>query len=941
MKESFNVYGMTCAACQANVTKAVAKLDGVKDVDVSLLGNSMKVDYDEQKVDAKTICDAVDRIGYTAEQKQAPKSETNSLKKEWADRQARVERDRKAAWDRLISSVILMIPLMYVAMGEMLHLPLPAILSGEQNHLINALTQLILAAIIMVIQKHFYIDGFKGLLKRAPNMDSLVALGSGASFVYALAMTYIMAYGYGHGQMTMVHHAAHSLYFDSAAMIVTLVSIGKYLESKSKAKTGDALSKLMDLTPKNTIVIRDGQEVQVAQDQVRVGDIVVMKPGQRVPVDGTVLEGTGYLDQSAITGESIPVEKTAGDEVLSATINENGTFRFKAEKVGDDTTLSQIIRLVDEAGTSKAPIARTADKVAAVFVPIVIGLALATFAGWMIVGGDFRTALNNAISVLVISCPCALGLATPMAIMVGTEKAAQFGILLKNAESLENLHNIQTIVLDKTGTITSGKPSVQDVVNFTDQSDADFLELAAAIEQGSNHPLAEAITAAANGDLAQADAFENISGKGVKAVIGQKTYYAGNRKLMDQVGIAIPEKAETALNDLAEQGKTPMLFADEKQVLGIIAVADTVRQTSAAAIAAFRQQGIHTVMLTGDNAKTARAMADRVGIDEVISDVLPADKEAKIRSLQEKGQFTAMVGDGINDAPALVRADIGIAIGQGTDIAMDSADVVLMKNDLTDVNTAIDLSRAVIRNVHQNLFWALIYNVIGIPLAMGVLTPLTGWTLSPMYGAAAMSLSSIIVCTNAWRLRFFQSKYASTGSKQEAKPSDHKQSEVSSPAVKEEPVVKEKLLLDVQGMMCNHCVASVTYALRHVKGVIDADVKLDPHSALVSTDGTVTHAALEQAVENAGYQVVSITSDQPVKKEDTRMKKQMDVDGMMCEHCQAHVTKALSDVPGVSDVQVSLEKKNATFNAEDSVTDEMLKKAVTDAGYQPGNIRNC
>ena len=915
MEENFNVTGMSCAACQANVTKAVQKLEGVSDVDVSLLGNSMKVDYDSSKLSSQDIIQAVEKIGYGASSK-IQKQEENSLRKEWNERQERVEKESKASRIRLILSVVLMIPLMYIAMGEMMHWPLPACLSGMENHMVNTLVQLIMASVIMLIQKHFYVDGIKGLIHKAPNMDSLVALGSGASYIYALAMTFLMAKSLGVGDMETVHKMAHSLYYDSAAMIVTLVSVGKYLESRSKAKTGDALGKLMDLTPKNATVIRDGEEILVSSDEVQVGDIVLVKPGQRIPVDGIVTKGVGYLDQSAITGESIPIEKQVGDQVLSATMNENGSFQFRAEKVGDDTTLAQIVRLVDEAGTSKAQIARIADQVAGVFVPVVMGISFVTFFGWLIFGASFQTALNNAISVLVISCPCALGLATPMAIMVGTEKAARYGILLKNAQSLENLHKVDTIVLDKTGTITSGKPSVQDVIVYQEQSKESFMNLAASIEMPSQHPLAMAIVSADAQEKKEISSFEDLPGRGISTVIDGITYYAGNLRLMKEKNLSIHKEIQSDLERLASQGKTPMLFANKKEILGIIAVADTIRDTSKLAIQGFKNKGIHVVMLTGDNQRTAQAIAQDLAVDEVISDVLPADKEQEIRRLQNEGRFVAMVGDGINDAPALVRSDIGIAIGQGTDIAMDSAQVVLMKNNLLDVNTAIDLSKAVIRNVKQNLFWAFFYNVIGIPLAMGVLTPLTGWTMSPMYGAAAMSLSSIFVCSNAWRLSFF-------------KPKEIKAVQVESKVVAQRPTVEATI--HIEGMMCNHCVASVDHAIRKVAGVRDVKVDLEGAKAVIQMDEKTSKVAIKQSIVDAGY----IPSEIEAEEKDMKLfgkkeKNEVKVEDMMCKHCVAHVTEALEKVDGISDVHVDLDSKIASFvgNREKAV------EAIKAAGYK-------
>lgn len=917
MIENFNVTGMSCAACQANVTKAVQKLEGVNSVDVSLLGNSMKVDYDSNQVSAQEIISSVEKIGYGASSK-TEKKEENSLRKEWNQRQERIEKERKEAKFRLILSVILMIPLMYIAMAEMMSWPLPSALSGMENMMVNTLLQFILASIIMLIQKHFYIDGWKGLIHRAPNMDSLVAIGSSASYIYAIAMTFIMAQTMGAGNMEKAHMAAHALYFDSAAMIVTLVSIGKYLESKSKAKTGDALGQLMDLTPKNAIVLRDGKELSISSDQVQKGDTLVVKPGQRIPVDGKVVSGIGYVDQSALTGEGIPVEKQVGDSVLSASMNKNGTFQFVAEKVGDDTTLAQIVRLVDEAGTSKAEIARIADRVAGFFVPVVMGISLLTFLGWLLAHASFQTALNNAISVLVISCPCALGLATPMAIMVGTEKAAKYGILLKNAQSLENLHKIDTIVLDKTGTITSGKPTVQDVLSYTMEKDA-FIELAANLERASQHPLAQAIVENASGKIKEVEAFEDLPGRGICATFNQKIYYAGNQRLMEEKGIGISSQVKEDSERLAEQGKTPMFFAYEGKVIGIIAVADTIRDTSKKAIQAFKNKGIHVVMLTGDHQRTAKAMARNLAIDEVISEVLPSDKEGEIRRLQSQGRFVAMVGDGINDAPALVRADIGIAIGQGTDIAMDSAEVVLMKNSLSDVNTAIELSSAVIRNIKQNLFWAFFYNIIGIPLAMGILEPLTGWTMSPMYGAAAMSLSSVFVCSNAWRLSFFHPKEI----KEEAQVNE-------TIVVEKRPSIKVKV--QIEGMMCNHCCATVDHAIRKVAGVNDVKVQLESATAFITMDEKTSKIAIKQAIVDAGY----IPSEIEREEEEMRLfgkkeKEEIKVPDMMCKHCVAHVTEALEKTEGISNVKVDLESKVASFTGNRKKAFEAIKEA----GYQP------
>ena len=871
--EKYNITGMTCAACQANVTRCVQKLEGVDDVNVSLLANQMTVAYDETKLSQQAIVQAVEEIGYGASclQDQGGREE-GGFRREWQNRQQQAQENQKNMKFRLLWSVVLLVPLMYVAMGAMMGLPVPSFLEGTENTLVSALLQLVLTIPILVINRHFYLNGFKSLFHGAPNMDSLVAIGSGASLAYGLFAMFRMAYGFGHGNMALVHEYAHALYFESAAMILTLVTVGKYLEAKSKSKTSDALGKLMDLAPKTAVVVRGGQEQTIPAQQVQAGDIVVIRPGEGIPVDGVVTEGRGYVDQSAITGESIPVEKGPGDPVISATINKNGSFRFQASKVGEDTTLSQIIRLVDEAGNSKAPIARLADRVSGIFVPVVIGIALVTAVVWLLVGQSFEFALSNAIAVLVISCPCALGLATPVAIMVGTGKAAEMGILIKSAESLENLHAVDTVVLDKTGTITSGHPQVTDLLvlepSLTPQT---FLAEAAALELPSEHPLAQAVVEHAKTQalsLPSCEAFEAVAGRGVKATVGGHACLAGNRAFMEENGLlnddTSSKRAREAVDRLAGEGKTPLLFAREGMLTGVIAVADTVRPSSRAAIRQFSDMGLHVVMLTGDNQVTAEAIRRQLGIETAIADVLPTEKEAHIRALQEKGHKVAMVGDGINDAPALTRADIGIAIGAGTDIAIDSADVVLMKDTLEDVATAIDLSRAVIRNIRMNLFWAFFYNILGIPVAAGVLYPLFHLRLSPMIGSAAMSLSSVCVVTNALRLRFFKRK-----------PAAH-------------PAEKDR------------------YHVQAEKETVVAD-------------------AFQGVSEN-------ISESQ---KGRTMMKKVLKVDGMMCAHCQMHVEKALAGVDGVTQAKVDLEKKQAEVTLSKEVDDQVLMDTVTQAGYTP------
>lgn len=861
--EKYNVTGMTCAACQANVTRCVQKLDGVEDVNVSLLANQMTVSYDENKLRPENIISAVEGAGYGASSMEKALEKDTGFRGEWQLRKKQAENSRQSMKKRLIYSVVLLVPLMYIAMGSMLGLPVPGFFTGTQNALVSALAQLLLTVPIIFINRHFYQFGFKALFHGAPNMDSLVAIGSGASLAYGIFAMFRMAYGFGHGDMELVHEYAHALYFESAAMILTLVTVGKYLEARSKAKTSDALDKLMDLAPKTAVVLRNGEEVTIPAEQVAAGDIVVIRPGEGIPVDGVVLKGHGYVDQAAITGESIPVEKNPGDTVISATINKNGSFQFQASKVGEDTTLSQIIRLVDEASNSKAPIARLADKVSGIFVPVVIGIAIVTAVVWMAVGEGFEFALSNAISVLVISCPCALGLATPVAIMVGTGKAAEMGILIKSAESLENLHNVDTIVLDKTGTITSGKPAVTDIVPLTAELNGEeLLILAASAEMGSEHPLAQAIVDRAKAEklpLIQAESFEAESGRGIRAKVDGKDILAGNAVFMEENRLLDGADAGTAserARALAQEGKTPLIFAQDGKLIGIIAVADTIRESSRAAIKRFAQMGLKVVMLTGDNKVTAEAIRKELNINEAITDVLPTQKEAHIRALQEQGHKVAMVGDGINDAPALTRSDVGIAIGAGTDIAIESADVVLMKDSLNDVAAAIQLSRAVVRNIHMNLFWAFFYNILGIPLAAGVLFPVFGWRLSPMIGSAAMSLSSVCVVTNALRLRFFKDK-DKIPDNEENDGTIEKQEAITADEAEEKGEILMTKIIKVEGMMCAHCQAHVFKALSAVEGVQKVEVSLEDKQAVVTLAKDVADQILMDAVTEAGYTPVS------------------------------------------------------------------------------------
>ena len=866
---------MTCAACQANVTKCVAKLPGVEQVDVSLLANSMTVTYDDGALSEDAIVGAVEDIGYGAEPASpaAGKPGENSFRGQWQKRQELADREQRAMKTRLIASLCILVPLMYVAMGAMLGLPVPFFLKGEENALLSAMTQLFLTLPILFLNRKFYTSGLRGLWKRSPNMDSLVAVGSGASLLYGVFAMYRMAWGFGHGDLGLVHQYAHDLYFESSAMIVTLVTVGKYLESRSKAKTSSALDKLMDLAPKTATVVRNGQEQTIPAEQVRAGDLVVIRPGESIPVDGEVISGQGFVDQAAITGESLPVEKGPGDQVLSATINKNGSFQFRASKVGDDTTLAQIIRLVDEAGTSKAPIARLADKISGVFVPVVMGIALLTAIVWLLLGYGFEFALSCGIAVLVISCPCALGLATPVAIMVGTGKAAEYGILIKSAESLENLHHMDTVVLDKTGTLTSGHPAVTDILPLAPGlTEEQFLSQAAAVELGSEHPLAQAVVERAKSQglpLPAVDSFQAVAGRGVRAQLSGSAYLAGNAAFLTEQGLDPGAEAQAQVQRLAGEGKTPLLFARDGKLLGLIAVADTLREDSLQAVERFHQLGLKVVMLTGDNQVTAQAVSRQAGIEEAVSDVLPAQKEAVVRRLQEQGRKVLMVGDGVNDAPALTRADVGMAIGAGTDIAIESADVVLMKNSLNDAATAIELSRAVIRNIRMNLFWAFFYNILGIPIAAGALFLPLGIKLSPMLGSAAMSLSSVCVCLNALRLRFFQDKGAPvTGTAPKPAPTNQEPAcplpAAAAPiedldTTTEGEIVMTKVLT-VEGMMCAHCQAHVQKALAGVPGVASAAVDLDSKKATVELSADVADSVLMDAVKEAGYDPTGCTT---------------------------------------------------------------------------------
>ena len=845
--EKFQITGMSCAACQIHVAKSVQKLDGVSDVDVSLLANTMVVKYDDLKTDSQKIAEAVSKAGYGAFLFEHHGGR-NDFRREWQRRKEEEVLNQKKLKQRLILSIIFLIPLLYISMGHMLLLPVPLFLSGKENSLLFAFTQFLLTIPVVVINGHFFVSGIKAFFNKMPNMDSLVAIGAGASLLYGIFAIYMMIYGFSHGNFDFVLRYSKVLYFESCATILTLVTVGKYLEARSKAKTSDALDKLVNLAPKTAVIIRNGKEVIIPSEQVVSGDIVLIKPGESIPVDGVVTDGYGYVDQSAITGESIPVEKNIGDEVLSATVNKNGSFRFRASNVGEDTTLARIIKLVDEAGSSKAPIARLADSISGIFVPAVIVIAILTAICWIAAGQSFEFAFNCAVSVLVISCPCALGLATPVAIMVGMGKAAEYGILIKSAESLERLHSVDTVVLDKTGTVTSGRPKVTDVEVFANLSEKDFLSIAASIEQGSEHPLAGAVVNKAKEEgieIKTPDKFEIIPGKGVLAVIDGESYTAGNIKLMSENEVEDSAFFGKMSEKYSYLGKTPLFFAKNKKLLGLIAVADSVRQTSAEAVMYLKQSGLRVILLTGDNRLTAGSIAKEVGIDEVIADVRPEGKEAEVGRLQDSGHRVAMVGDGVNDAPALVRADVGIAIGAGTDIAVDSGDVVLMKDSLLDVVRAIRLSGEVVKNIRTSLFWAFVYNIIGIPVAAGVLYPAFGLLLSPMIAAAAMSLSSVCVVSNALRIRLFRDNIEEQPKEKELFAGDKN--------------MKKIMLID--GMMCAHCQKRDHDVLSALDGVAEVDVNLENKTAVVVCSKEIDDKILTDAVTNAGYEVLSIKAD--------------------------------------------------------------------------------
>lgn len=867
MNEKFNVTGMSCSACSSHVQKSVSKVAGVNKADVNLLTNSMVVDYDENTTNADAIIQAVKKAGYGATRA----NKENTASKNQQSPADIANENAKQMKKRLIFSIAFWIPLMYVSMGHMVYMwlgiDMPYItknfLHGSSNAITFAFTQFLLLLPIVAANKKYFTNGFKTLKNLSPNMDSLIAVGAGAAIVYGIFAIYRIGYGYGHGNMELVTKYMHDLYFESAGTILTLITIGKYLESRSKGKTSEAITKLMNLAPKTVTVIRDGVEKNIDVSDVVVGDIYIIKSGEAVGVDGVVIEGEASFDEAAITGESMPVAKKKGDNIVSASINKGGFVKAKAVKVGDDTTIAQIIKLVEAASSSKAPIAKMADKIAGVFVPCVMAIALITGIVWLIAGAGTEFALSNAIAVLVISCPCALGLATPVAIMVGTGKGAENGILIKTGEALEAAHLIDTVVLDKTGTITKGQPQVTQVIPYNIE-EKKLLEIAFSLEKASEHPLAEAVIKKCDSENISAKAvkdFKAIFGMGISGVLDGTTYYAGNMKLMESSGIIFDENISNKIDELSKKGNTPLIFADSNRVIGIISVADVVKSTSAKAISEFKKYGIHVIMLTGDNQVTAEAIRKEVGIDEVIAGVLPTQKEAKISQLKSEGKKVAMIGDGVNDAPALMSADVGIAIGAGTDIAIESADVVLVKNDLMDAVGVIKLSKAVIRNIKENLFWAFFYNSIGIPLAAGVLYPIWGIKLNPMFGAAAMSLSSVCVVCNALRLKRLK---LNKGENYSENPNNNildKQKNISSSNKERKDNMSENGIvktISIEGMMCSHCTGTVEKALNAVDGVNNVTVSLENKNAVVTVDDTVTDKQLKEVVTNAGYKVTSI-----------------------------------------------------------------------------------
>lgn len=846
MKEKYLVTGMTCSACSAHVEKAVNKVPGIQRVQVNLLQNSMNVEYDQTQTDSTQIITAVEKAGYGAYPTAADKETKAGFTKTAPENPAKTEAENMKK--RLLYSILFLIPLMYIAMGPMIGLPVPAFIDGLNNSITYGMLQFLLTLPIMYFNRNYFINGFKSILRRAPGMDALISIGTLAAVIYGIYAIIKIGHGLAASDYELVHRFHMDLYFESAGTILTLITAGKYLESRSKGRTSDAITKLMDLAPKTALTEQNGKEIEIPIEDVSIGDTIIIKPGTGIPVDGIVLEGLAAVDESAITGESLPVEKTIGDTVTGATVTTTGFLKIKATRVGEDTTLSQIIRLVEDAAASKAPIAKLADKVSGIFVPVVIAIAIIAVLLWLIMGYPLNFALSIGIAVLVISCPCALGLATPTAIMVGTGRGAEYGILYKNAESIETAHSIQTVILDKTGTVTEGKPTVTGLYPAAFTTETQLLALAASIEKRSEHPLADAIVKAATEKalpLEEVSDFQQIPGQGIAARINGETICGGNLHMMNVRQIDTTDFS-TISEQAAYEGKTPLYFSKGKQLLGVIAIADTLKSTSKQAISDMKDMGLCVILLTGDNKRTAAAIGRELGIDHVIAEVMPDEKEKEVRRQQQAGKKVAMIGDGINDSPALMRADVGIAIGAGTDVAIESADIVLMNGDLQNVVNAISLSHATLRNIKQNLFWAFFYNTCGIPLAAGLFYPLWGWKLNPMFASAAMSLSSIFVVTNALRLRKFNpTKIKKKGSLQSIHPELQQEKEMEQ-------------ILKIDGMMCVNCKNHVEKALNSLTGVT-ASVNLEEGTALVINEHNLDMNILKDTVTEAGYQVISIT----------------------------------------------------------------------------------
>ncbi len=938
--DQYVVTGMTCAACQAHVEKAVAKLENVDSVSVSLLTNSMTVEGSATK---EEIIKAVEDAGYGASPKGAETQTKQSQRaKLEAEEEALKDHETPKLVRRLAKSLVGLAILMYLTMGHnMAGFPVPGFL--EHNHIGLAVTQMLLAIIVMYINKAFFVSGFKTLLHRSPNMDTLVAMGSGVSFAWSLYVLYKMTVMLTNGAANMdlmeIYH--NQLYFETAAMIPCLITVGKTLEAMSKGRTTDALKNLMKMAPKTAVLVRDGQEVTVDIDEVETGDIFVVRPGESIPVDGVIIEGSSAVDESALTGESIPVDKTVDDTVSAATMNQSGFIKARATRIGEDTTFSQIIQMVSDAAGTKAPIARIADTVSGIFVPVILGIALAVAIFWLVTGADVTFALERAISVLVIACPCALGLATPVAIMVGNGMGAKNGILFKTSAALENAGRVQIVALDKTGTITAGKPEVTDILPADGVSEKDLVNYAYSIEKMSEHPLASAVVAYGDKNDVHGSAvtdFAALSGNGLKGKVNGSEIVGGSFKYISgQFGV--DQKLSEAANALSEQGKTPLFFAKDGKTLGMIAVADVIKDDSAAAIQEMKNMGIEVVMLTGDNEKTAKAIGDIAGVDRVIAGVLPDGKEAVIRQLQTRGKV-AMVGDGINDAPALTRADTGIAIGAGTDVAIDSADVVLMNSKLTDASAAIRLSRQTVKNIHENLFWAFAYNVILIPIAAGMLR---GLEMNPMWGAAAMSISSFTVCMNALRLNLFNLHDASKDRpmKKKALPYDGAVETAADEAVEAagdnkteaQQSVGQTKTLKIEGMMCEHCEGRVKKALEELEGIDSAVTSHEQHSAVVTINEKFDEAEARKAVTDAGYEYVGIEEINHNTKENNTMEKTIKIDGMKCEHCEARMKAALEALEGIDSAVTSHDLNNAVVVTNEKFDAAAVEKAVADAGY--------